>query len=85
MLSVNALPFTTEAIEAARHPHEIQADGNVHLHLDRAQRGVGGDNSWGRPPLDDYRIEAEAQSVRFWLRAITAGEDPAELARRVLP
>lgn len=85
LLSVNALPFSTEAIEAAKHPHEIETDGTTHLHLDRAQRGVGGDNSWGRPPLDPYRIEPEAQSYRYWLRALSAGDDPAELARRRLP
>jgi len=84
-LSANALPFSTEAIEAARHPHEIEADGDVHLHLDRAQRGVAGDNSWGRPPLDEYRIDPEAQSYRFWLQAIVAEDDPAALARKTLP
>jgi beta-galactosidase len=85
LLSVNALPFSTEAIEAAKHPHEIEGDGNTHLHLDRAQRGVGGDNSWGRPPLDPYRIEPEPQSYRYWLRVLQAGDDPAELARSRLP
>lgn len=84
-LSANALPFSTEAIEAAKHPHEIEMDGHIHLHLDRAQRGVAGDNSWGRPPLDAYRIEADAQSYRFWIKAITAGEDAAAVARRRLP
>ena len=85
MLSVNASPFSTEALEPARHPHEVVADGHVHLNLDRAQRGVAGDNSWGAGPLQDYIIEAEEQSYRFWMRALQAGDDPVELARRTLP
>ena len=85
LLSANALPFSREAIDAARHPHEVEADGSVHLNLDRAQRGVAGDNSWGRPPLDEYRIEAVAQSYRFWMRALREGDDPAELATKTLP
>ncbi|MBW1874658.1 MAG: hypothetical protein JRI98_04590, partial [Deltaproteobacteria bacterium] len=52
---------------------------------DRAQRGVAGDNSWGAGPLQDYIIEAEEQSYRFWMRALQAGDDPVELARRTLP
>ncbi len=85
MLSVNASPFSTEALEPAKHPHEIVADGHVHLNLDRAQRGVAGDNSWGRAPLEDYIVEADPQSYRFWMRALRTGDDPVELARRTLP
>jgi beta-galactosidase len=85
LLSANALPFSREAIAAAKHPHEIQADGSVYLNLDRAQRGVAGDNSWGRPPLDEYRIEAVSQSYELWIRALQAGDDPVELARKSLP
>jgi beta-galactosidase len=85
LLSANALPFSHEAIDAAKHPHEVVPDGAVHLNLDRAQRGVAGDNSWGRPPLDAYRIEAEAQSYTFWMQALRPGDDPAQLARKTLP
>jgi beta-galactosidase len=85
LLSVNASPFSTEALESARHPHEVVSDGHVHLNLDRAQRGVAGDNSWGRAPLPDYIIEPDAQSYRFWMRALRPGDDPVVLARRTLP
>jgi len=85
VLSVNASQYPVEAFEGARHPHELAADGNVHLNLDRAQRGVAGDNSWGRPPLREYVIEADAQSYRFWVSALRPGDDPAELAHKTLP
>jgi beta-galactosidase len=84
-LSVNASPFAREALEAARHHHELVADGMVHLNVDRAQRGVGGDNSWGRPPLDPYIIDAVAQAYEFWFRPLRAGDDPVTLARQILP
>ena len=85
LLSANALPFSTEAIDAAKHPHELEANGKIHLNLDRAQRGVGGDNSWGRAPLREYRLPADAQSYRYWLRGLRSGDEPSELARRELP
>lgn len=85
LLSVNASPFSTEALELAKHPHEVVSDGHVHLNLDRAQRGVAGDNSWGRAPLPDYIIEPDAQSYRFWMKALRPGDDLVALARRTLP
>ncbi len=85
LLNVNASQFPMEAFDGAKHPYELVADGQVHLSLDRAQRGVAGDNSWGRPPLRDYIIEADAQGYRFWMRALRAEDDPAELARKTLP
>ena len=58
---------------------------NVHVNLDHAQRGVAGDNSWDRPPLDEYRIDAVAQSYRFWMKALRTGDNPSVLARQTLP
>jgi beta-galactosidase len=84
-LSVNVSPYSTEAIEAARHPHEIVPDGQVHLNLDRAQRGVGGDNSWGRPPLSSYIVDAVTQDYELWLRPLAASDDAVALSRRTLP
>lgn len=80
-VSIVASPFATEAIEAASHPHECRADGSTHLHIDAAQRGVGGDDSWGQPPLEEYRLRATPRSFRFWLRPLRAGDDPRILAR----
>ena len=58
---------------------------DVFLRLDYGQMGVGGDNSWGRAPLRDYRIQADAQSYRYWIRGLRAGDAPSELARQELP
>ncbi|MGB5808989.1 MAG: glycoside hydrolase family 2 TIM barrel-domain containing protein [Polyangiales bacterium] len=84
-LSANALPFATSSIEVASHPHEIPADNMTHVNLDRAQRGVGGDNSWGRPPLASYIVEAVAQDYEIWIRPLGPGDDPVTLARKTLP
>jgi beta-galactosidase len=85
LLSVNASLFSVEAFEGAKHPYELETDGQIHLNLDRAQRGVGGDNAWGRPPLRDYIISSDAQSYSFWMQPLRAGDDAAELARKTLP
>lgn len=83
-LSVNASLYSAQAVESAAHPHELIADGNVHVNFDLAQRGVGGIDSWGKLPLDAYILKATERSYRYWLRPLRAGDDPAALARRSL-
>ncbi len=84
-LSANAQPFSREALAAAHHAYELTDDGLVHLHLDLAQRGVAGNNTWGYGPLDDYLLLAEVHRFRLWLRPLRAGDDPMALSKRALP
>ncbi|MBN1492469.1 MAG: DUF4981 domain-containing protein, partial [Phycisphaerae bacterium] len=86
LLSVNALPFTTDDLQGPKHPHEIPIRDFTTLNLDHMQIGVGGDNSWGHKPHDEYRIQPVAQAYRFRLRAVTMEtESPAELSKYTLP
>jgi len=85
-VSVNALPFTTEQLDQRVHWHELTADGSTHLHIDLAQRGVGGNNSWGLDPLDDYLLDLVDYSYRFTLKPLAPGDDPvAESRFRLAP
>jgi beta-galactosidase len=38
------------------HPTDLPPDQNVYVNIDYKQRGVGGDNSWGTLPHDQYRL-----------------------------
>ncbi|WP_420114862.1 glycoside hydrolase family 2 TIM barrel-domain containing protein [Pseudactinotalea sp.] len=40
-LELTARPWSDQALAAAAHPHELEADGALWLHLDVAQHGVG--------------------------------------------
>jgi beta-galactosidase len=81
-LSVNASPFSAEAMEVAAHFHALTPDGQSYLHLDAAQRGVGGDNSWGDKPLAAHRLSAEPRKLRMLLRVVTSDTDAMNLSRR---
>lgn len=83
-LTLDVSPWSTEEIETARHDHELPASDRVHLHIDGAQRGVGGDNSWGLQPKDEYRVFAEARHFTFWLRGLRPDDDIDALRRRVI-
>ena len=57
------------------------------LNLDLKQMGVGGDNSWGARPHDEFRISsAKPYSYVFCLRPFhTKDADIKKLTKRVFP
>lgn len=79
---VDASPWSTEQIDAANHDFELPVPDRVHVHVDGAQRGVGGDNSWGLHPKEPYRVFAQSRSFRFWLRGVAPADDVDGLRRR---
>ncbi|HRX86286.1 MAG TPA: glycoside hydrolase family 2 TIM barrel-domain containing protein [Phycisphaerae bacterium] len=86
LLSVNALPYATSDLEAARHPCALPRRDFVTLNIDLRQMGVGGDDSWGAQPHEEYRIPAQPYAYRFRLRPFDATHaSPVELSRGVLP
>ncbi len=86
LLSVSALPFSTAALEGPKHPFEIERGDGVTLNLDLRQMGVGGDDSWGALPHEEYRLPAQAYAYAFYLRAFNPAQDsPAVLSKRDLP
>ncbi len=42
--------------KAQRHPTDLNSKDTIYVHVDFKQRGVGGDNSWGALPHDQYRL-----------------------------
>jgi beta-galactosidase len=91
-LDWSALPFLTEDLDegprkTGRHTFDLRPRDLIAVHLDYRQMGVGGDNSWGAQPLEQYRIPA-AQSA-FWsfrLTPLAPGlGNPMDLARTHFP
>ena len=85
-LSASATRYATSDVEAAAHHHELSPLPGVQLNLDLAQRGVGGDDSWGAMPHPEYRLRAPSYSYRVRLRPFDAAtESPMALHRVVVP
>jgi beta-galactosidase len=55
-IDFSAWPYAMEAMEQYTHPHLMPRDDDITLNIDYRQMGVGGDNSWGKPPHDQYRL-----------------------------
>ena len=81
LLSVNALHYGEEDLNAGKHAFELPRRDFITLNLDWKQQGVGGDNSWGAWPHDEFLIPCAEQSYRFRLHPLSAGEDPEVVAR----
>ena len=92
VLEASAWPFDYETLALdrtrARHGAEVTVAAARHpvtlLRLDWGQFGVGGDNSWGFPVGEPYRIRTRPYRYGVTLRPYTVGDgNPGAIARRV--
>jgi beta-galactosidase len=82
LLSANALHYTTDDLQSAKHPFEMTRRDFITLNLDLKQQGVGGDNSWGAWPHEPFQVPSRDYQYSFRLRPFSLGENPADLARQ---
>ena len=69
----SAMPYAQESFDDGgekeqRHPEDVALEPYVEWHIDKLQRGVGGDDSWGALPHDQYRIFPGLYSFDFTLK-----------------
>lgn len=86
LLSANALHASTDDLFCATtkenfYSYMLPKRETVTLNLDLKQRGLGGDNSWGAPPHEPFRISVWPTTYSYRLHVLHGGEDPARLAR----
>ena len=78
-LSISAMPYRSEDLDPGltkkqMHYSDIEPRREVVLHIDLAQRGLGGDQSWGAQPHDQYRLTADKYSYGYIIRPIENNE-----------
>lgn len=75
-LSVSAMPYRSEDLDPGlgtkkqMHYSDIEPRREVVLHVDLAQRGLGGDNSWGMSPHDPYRLTDDRYEYGYVIRPL---------------
>ncbi|KAA3439581.1 glycoside hydrolase family 2 TIM barrel-domain containing protein [Rufibacter hautae] len=75
-INFTALNYLAEDIDEGpkkinRHPVDLKKQDFVSLHIDLGQRGLGGDDSWGRLPHNPYRLTEKKYSYSYVIRPIT--------------
>lgn len=66
----SALNFSTEDLDPGltkkqQHPTDIKPRKEVFLHIDLNQRGLGGDDSWGALPHEQYRLLSKTYTYTY--------------------
>jgi beta-galactosidase len=74
-IAFTATNHSTESLDPGltkkqQHPTDLMPDSSVYLHIDLKQRGVGGDNSWGALPHEQYRLLDKKYSFSYVIRLI---------------
>lgn len=66
-LELSALRFTPADLDGPGHPYELKPREGTVLGVNHRQTGVGGNDSWGAPPLVEYRLPAD-RTYRYGYR-----------------
>ena len=69
-LSVNALPFTKQQMEAVDYSWQLPQSKATYLNIDHVQLGIGGDNSWGYICLPQYRLDKKEYTYSYEVRPV---------------
>ena len=65
------LPWSTRELDAASHKEELSIPHYTWVRVLAKQMGVGGDDSWGAPVHEQYRISsAENLDVEFFIKPL---------------
>jgi beta-galactosidase len=77
----DALHFTIQDLENAKHTASLTPRDSVILHVDGRHMGVGGDDGWNASVHKEYLIFPGIYTYSLCLRRVTAQDDPSELGR----
>jgi beta-galactosidase len=81
-LQISASPYSLEALERARHDHELVPNGLVNLHLDCAHMGLGGDDSWSPTVHDKYLVPPKEYCMDVVLLPIPSSGMASEIRQK---
>ncbi|ERL25141.1 glycoside hydrolase family 2 TIM barrel-domain containing protein [Mitsuokella sp. oral taxon 131] len=66
----SASPYSPHELETARHPHDLPVVHHTYLRASAGMCGVGGDDTWGAPVLEEYTHKNEDRRFAFWMKGI---------------
>ena len=80
-MEFNALYYTPEELNTNLHAYTLPTPSTITLRLNQRQMGVGGDNSWGAMPLEEYQNPAnQTYEYTYTLKPIDNSDPAASMA-----
>ena len=79
LFGTSAMPYAREDMDpgktkAQRHTIDVTPQNFISWHIDLQQMGVGGDDSWGAKPHDEYMIFPGIYHFNFTIQPIGLGD-----------
>ena len=87
-IEFNALYYSPEDLSNALHSYQLESPQNITLRLNQRQMGLGGDQSWGAMPFEQYQIPAnQTYAYSYTLKPVSGDDVDALMAesKKVLP
>ena len=78
LLSTSVRNYSNETIAKSNYSFQMKRGDAIYLHLDLAQSGVGGINSWGAQPLKKYQLTQKTFHYAYRLQPLIGGFDAVE-------
>ncbi len=72
-LNFGARYYSRQTMETSAYSFEMERSDVIHLNLDKEQTGVGGNNSWGKPPMPAYWLKNQPTRFRFRIQPTVGG------------
>lgn len=69
-INASVWPYSQDDLMVAQHDIDLAPRNQLTLNVDLAQRGLGGDNSWGAMPYPQYRLSQSQYEYAFILRPL---------------
>ena len=63
--SFNALHYTVDDLQSHKHPFQMPSRKETYVNVDYLQTGVGGDDSWGAHPLEQFKMREKTYHFEF--------------------
>ena len=88
LISFSSLPYTIDDLDQDtkpnyKHTNDLIPKDFISLNVDYKQTGVGGDDSWGARPHEQYTLNYGEYAYKFILRPLRGKENLGELASSV--
>lgn len=66
VIELNVLPYTPEELEQADHAYKLPRSNRTVIRINERQMGVGGDDSWGAPTHEEFKLPADRTYVNLF-------------------
>ncbi|MGE4490393.1 MAG: glycoside hydrolase family 2 TIM barrel-domain containing protein [Kiritimatiellales bacterium] len=73
-LSTSVRFYSQETMQHAAYSFEMERSDCIFLNIDAAQSGVGGINSWGKTPLESYRLKNKTWRYQYRIQPLHQGD-----------